>query len=306
MTELERQTVLISGSTGFIGSALRPVLDSLGYHVVSLVRTAPSDDRPHIFWDPAVGALDETQLSRVAPEIVIHLAGESVSGWPWTKAKKQRIWSSRVAGTTLLAEALAELDVKPSVFLSASGSGFYGDCGDEDVYESHGKGTGFLADVCETWESSTSEAEKAGIRTVHLRTGLVLSKDGGLLKQLLPLFRLGLGGKAGKGTNYYPWITLSDWIQAVLFLIESDISGPVNMGSPNPVKSRELSRALAKKLRRPHLLHQPQALLHAAGGEMARELILSGRKMLPGKLLEAGFTFEHPQLDDALTFVLAK
>lgn len=302
---MKNDIVLISGASGFLGTALQYTLKECGYRVVSLVRTRPELEQDVVWWKPSDLQLDHEALEATSPRHVIHLAGEPVFGWPWTKAKKDLIMESRVQGTTLLAEALADLPRKPSTFISASGSGYYGDRGENAVSESDAPGEGFLATVCQAWEESTQPAVQAGIRTIQLRTGVVLSSEGGMLNQLLPFFKIGLGGRAGSGENYFPWITRNDWVRAVVFLLESDqIVGPVNMGSPNSVKSKILSQTLADILDRPHFLHQPDFLLKTFGGQMVEELVLTGRKMIPEKLLDHGFTFKHSELKDALESLL--
>ena len=257
-----------------------------------------------VYWSVARGELDTAALAACAPDAVVHLAGEPVFGLRYTAAKKRAIWESRTKGTQLLSRALAALPAPPRTFVSASASGFYGDRGDERLDEASAPGSGFLADVCRAWEASTAEAEAAGIRTVHARIGLVLSPAGGLLGTLAPAARLGLGGWAGDGSAWWPWIALDDVVYALHHLVASELSGPVNLSAPEPAPARDVARALGAELGRPAWLRAPEALVRALGGEVAEELVLKSSRMVPERLLADGFRFSYPDTSDALGHVL--
>ncbi len=293
--------ILVSGSHGLIGSAVVPALAARGDRVVRLVRapTAPSPDQ--IIWDPGLGQIDASALEGL--DAVIHLAGENIAG-RWTAAKKARIRESRVRGTRAIAGALATLGRKPSVLVCASASGYYGDRGEEILVEDSEPGAGFLAEVCRAWEAAATPARDAGIRVVHLRSSVVLSVHGGALAGLLPVFRLGLGGRLGCGRQFMPWITLDDEVGAIVHaLTRDDLRGPVNFVSPHPVMNRELTAALGRVLRRPALCAVPAPVLRLALGEVAGELLASQR-VHPARLLAAGYAFRYPELETALHHLL--
>jgi uncharacterized protein (TIGR01777 family) len=256
-------------------------------------------------WDPARGTVDRAAFEGV--DAVVHLAGEGVATKRWSAEQKRRILDSRVQGTTLLASTLAALDRKPRVLLSASGMDFYGDTGDEPVTEAHPKGTGFLADVCEAWEGATAAAADAGIRTALLRTTMVLGDGGGALAKMLPLFKVGLGGRMGSGRQWWSWISVDDWVGAARFLLESDLGGPVNMGAPGPVTNAEFTKALASVLRRPAVVpvpaFGPRLLL---GRELADTLLHVSHRIVPDALEGAGFAFRHPEVTSAFRAVLGR
>jgi uncharacterized protein len=306
-------TIAVTGATGLLGRALVAFLLTGGHRVVRLVRSREdvarwergADERA-VYWSVEAGEVDLASLAEGAPEVVIHLAGESVYAPRWTNDKKRRIWESRTKGTQLLARALARLDRRPRLLLSASGGHFYGDRGSSSVTERTAPGAGFLSAVTQAWEASTAEAEAAGIRTVHLRTGVVLTPAGGMLDLLLPLFRLGLGGYAGSGRTFLPWIALDDWLYAVLHLLAREVEGPVNLSAPVPVTGRRFAGALGGVLRRPALVPAPARLLKAAGGEAARELALTSLRMFPQRLLDTGFAFAYPTVDVALRHLLGQ
>lgn len=283
--------VAITGSSGFLGSPLAADLRAAGHDVVALRR--PAD------WDPAAGTIDASRIEGV--DAVVHLAGEGIATRRWSEEQKRRILESRTVGTSLLATALAGLDRKPGVLLSASGIDYYGDTGDEIVTEEHPKGEGFLADVCEAWESATQPAAGAGIRTVHLRTTMVLGRAGGALAKMLPLFKLGLGGRMGSGRQWWSWISLDDWVAAATFLLEADIDGPVNLSAPEPVRNADFTRALAAVLGRPAVLpvpaFGPRLLL---GPELASTLLQASHRAVPARLEAAGFRFRHREVAEAL------
>jgi uncharacterized protein (TIGR01777 family) len=286
------QRIAISGASGLIGSALVGHLKSEGHTVQRLVRRAPvSPDE--IQWDPKTGFVDISALRGV--DAVIHLAGVGVSDKRWTKRFKSEILNSRLLGTTAIANAVAE--VKPQVFISASAIGWYGDSGNRAVVESDSVGNDFLAAVCREWEGA---ADLAGnVRTVKLRTGLVLDPTGGALGRMLPLFRIGLGGKLGSGKQWWSWITLHDVIRAITFALENDISGPINLTSPNPVTNQEFTSALARAMKRPALFPAPAIALKIALGGFSSE-VLGSKKVMPNALTQAGFQWDYPHITPAL------
>ena len=287
------QRIAITGASGLIGSALVGKLKSDGYTVQRLVRR-PTVSSEEIYWNPLESKVDLDALAGV--DAVIHLAGAGVGDKRWTKKYRSEILNSRLLGTTTIANAVAE--VKPQVFISSSAIGWYGETGNRAVIESDRGGDDFLAAVCREWESA---ADLAGdVRTVKIRTGLVLEPTGGALGRMLPLFRFGLGGKLGNGKQWWSWITLHDHLRAIEFLLENkNISGPVNLTSPNPVTNQEFTSALARALRRPALLPAPAFALKLALGGFSTE-ILGSKKVLPNVLQEAGFNFDFPHIGPAL------
>jgi uncharacterized protein (TIGR01777 family) len=294
--------VIVSGSTGLIGQAVCLALQVSGHSVRRLVR-AEAIGRD-IAWDIPSAYLDTSKLSGV--DAAINLAGEGVAAKRWSKEQKHRILSSRVEGTTLLAKSLAEMDVRPKVLLSGSAIGYYGSRGDEVLTEESESGTGFLAEVCRQWEAATAPAEAAGIRVVHLRTGIVLSKEGGALKKQLPLFQAGVGGKLASGSQWTSWITIIDEVGAILHaLTHEDISGPLNLTAPNPVTNKEFTKALAAAVHRPAVIPVPKAALGVVlGRELAGDLTASQR-VQPKKLEQTGYRFHQREIEAALAKVLA-
>ena len=287
------QRIAITGASGLIGSALVGKLKSDGYTVQRLVRR-PTVSSEEIYWNPLESKVDLEALAGV--DAVIHLAGAGVGDKRWTKKYKSEILNSRLLGTTTIANAVAE--VKPQVFISSSAIGWYGETGNRAVIESDRGGDDFLAAVCREWESAADLADD--VRTVKIRTGLVLDPTGGALGRMLPLFRFGLGGKLGNGKQWWSWITLHDHLRAIEFLLENkEISGPVNLTSPNPVTNQEFTSALARALRRPALLPAPAFALKLALGGFSTE-ILGSKKVLPNVLQEAGFNFDFPHIGPAL------
>ena len=286
------QRIAVTGASGLIGSALVGYLKSEGHTVQRLVRratVAPDEIR----WDPKTGYVDIDALRGV--DAVIHLAGVGVGDKRWTKRYKSEILNSRLLGTTAIANAVAE--VKPQVFISASAIGWYGDSGNRAVVESDSVGNDFLAAVCREWEGA---ADLAGeVRTVKLRTGLVLDPTGGALGRMLPLFRFGLGGKLGSGKQWWTWITLHDVVRAIVFCLEKKISGPVNLTSPNPVTNQEFTAALARAMKRPALFPAPAIALRIALGGFSSE-VLGSKKVMPNALTEAGFKWDYPHISTAL------
>lgn len=293
--------VLVTGATGLIGSHLVPALQREGHQVVRLGRRRDASD---FVWDPLRGQMDTGALDGV--EAVVHLAGENI-GQRWTEERKQRMWRSRVEGARLLADAIASVSSPPRTFISASATGYYGDRGDEALDEDAGPGRGFLAELCQAWEEAAQGAARAGTRVVNPRFGVVMSDKGGALARLLPLFRLGLGGALGDGRQYMSWIDIEDLVSAVLFLLRrDDLSGPVNVTSPNPVTNEEFTRTLARVLGRPAFLRVPAFALKAMMGQMAEEALLAGQRVLPRKLHQAGFAFQYPDLEGSLRHVLGR
>ncbi len=287
------QRVAITGASGMIGTALVGHLKSEGYTVQKLVRR-PSRAADEITWDPQAGTVDLEALTGV--DAVIHLAGAGVGDKRWTKKYKSEILNSRLLGTTTIANAVNT--VKPSVFISASAIGWYGETGNRAVIETDRAGEDFLAAVCREWEGAADLVQD--VRTVKLRTGLVLDPTGGALGRMLPLFRFGFGGKLGNGKQWWSWITLHDQIRAITFALESKIQGPVNLTSPNPVTNQEFTAGLARALHRPALFPAPALALKIALGGFSTE-ILGSKKVMPQALLEAGFVFDYPHLATALT-----
>ena len=289
---LPPQRIAVTGASGLIGSALVGYLKSQGHTVQRLVRR-PAVSSEEITWDPIAGTVDMEALAGV--DAVIHLAGAGVSDKRWTKKYKAEILNSRLLGTTTIAKAVAI--VKPQVFISASAIGWYGESGNRAVVETDRVGDDFLAAVCREWESA---ADLAGdVRTVKLRTGLVLDPTGGALGKMLPIFRFGLGGKLSNGKQWWSWITLHDQIRAIAFLLENKISGPVNLTSPNPVTNSEFTAGLARAMHRPALFPVPAFALKIVLGGFSAE-VLGSKKVMPQALTEAGFTFDYPHISSAL------
>ena len=294
--------VLLTGSSGLIGSALAPALSGDG-HRVRRLRRAASAAADATSWNPADGAFVAGALDGI--DAVVHLAGENIAGGRWTAARKARIRDSRVDGTRRLCEALAALDTPPRVLVAASAIGFYGDRGDALLDESAAPGTGFLPEVSRSWETAAAPARDAGIRVVHLRIGIVLSPAGGALAQMLLPFKLGVGGVLGSGDQYMSWIALDDVVGVVRHaLADESLSGPVNTVAPQAVTNREFTRTLGQVLRRPTILPAPAFALRIALGEMADALLLASTRVDPAALRATTFEFRHPQLDGALRHLL--
>ena len=296
--------VLVTGSHGFIGSALLPALAAAGHRPRRLVRGAPDESAGDVAWDPDGGTIDTAGLEGI--EGVVNLAGVGIGEKRWTEAQKERIRSSRINGTTLLAKALASLADPPKVMVSGSAVGYYGDRGDEVLTEESSAGTDFLARVVADWEEATAPASDAGIRVVHLRSGVVEHPSGGALKKQLPLFKLGVGGPLGNGRQWVSWITLEDEVGAILHALGDDsLSGPVNATAPEPVTNAELTRAIGQALHRPAVLPVPTfALRMVVGGQMAEEMVTASQRVLPTRLLETGYQFAHPQIGPAMVALL--
>jgi len=291
--------VAVTGSSGLIGTALVAALRADGHEVIRLVRAGPGA-ADAIVWDPQAdrGGLDPRSLDGVAA--VVHLAGAGLADKRWTPGYQAEIRDSRVRGTRALAGALAAMAAPPSVLLSGSAIGWYGDTGGREVTESDPAGSGFLAKVVRDWEAAAGDAARAGIRVVTLRSGVVLSSKGGMLGRLLPLFRLGIGGRIGTGRQVMSWIGLSEWVAAVRFLLgRDDISGPVNLTTPSPVSNAEFTSALAAAVHRPAVMLVPVPALKLAIGGVSSD-ILSSARVLPRRLLDEGYQFRHPGIAGAL------
>lgn len=292
--------VAITGSSGLVGSRLADVLLAAGHSVLRLVRERPeSAGESTAYWNPARQELSRFTLKGV--DAVVHLAGENIAARRWNEECKKRIAQSRIEGTRLLAEALAGLDAKPTVWVSASAVGYYGNRGSESLTEESAPGQGFLSDLCKQWEAAAHPAVAAGVRVVHPRFGMVLAAHGGALGKMLPPFRLGLGGPIGPGTQYISWVTLRDAVAALCFMLENAaLAGPVNVTAPEPVTNADFSRALGAALHRPAKVPLPAFAARLAFGEMADELLLSSTRALPAKLKECGFRFDDAAVGPAL------
>lgn len=293
------------GASGLIGTALTSGLHRSGIAVTAFSRKRHGD-RPGVgHWNPETGAID---AERLRADAVVNLAGSNLGEGRWTEARKRTFRSSRVDATSLLCRTLASLDRPPPVLINASAVGYYGDCGDEAVFEDSPPGQGFLAELCQAWEAATEPAKAAGIRVVNLRLGVVLTRDGGALQKMLVPFRLGLGGRLGSGEQRMPWIALADAVSATWFALRNaELSGPVNAVAPESVTNEQFTDTLAAVLGRSTFLPVPGFALRAVlGGEMARELLLGGANVRPKRLEETGFRFEYPRLHDALEAILGR
>ena len=284
----------ITGATGFLGSALTRSLQEDGISVLRIGRGSDADVR----WDPTAGQLDSGRLAGV--DAVVHLAGENV-GKRWTSRVKREIRDSRVYGTSLIARTIAALDSKPRVFVSASASGIYGaHRGDEILTESSTFGDDFMARVVKEWEDAAQPVRDAGIRVVHTRTGVVMNRSSGMLERLAPIFSLGIGGEIGSGKQWLSWIARTDWVRAVRFMIDSNVVGAFNVSAPSPVNNAEFTATLGRVLKRPTLTRVPAFAVKLMFGEMGEDTVLASQRMIPERLLDAGFRFSYPQLEPAL------
>jgi uncharacterized protein len=296
--------IAISGASGLVGSALTATLTSGGHEVRPMVRPGGSRPPGSIAWDPEAGSVDVAALEGV--DAVVHLAGESIAS-RWTDERKRRIRTSRVTGTRLVAESITRLAMRPSVLVCASAVGFYGPRGSEPLDETASSGIGFLAEVCRAWEGAADPARAAGIRVVHTRFGVILSEKGGALAKMLIPFQLGVAGKVGSGDQYMSWIALDDVVGAVQHALgTTEVSGPVNTVAPNPVTNLDFTKTLGRALSRPTVLPMPGFAARLVFGEMAQELLLSGQRAVPARLLAAGFRYRHPQLEKALRSLLRR
>ena len=295
--------VLITGSSGLIGSALIESLAANGHEVIRLLRKNFAEDSP--VWDPENGVIDMTDVRDIAA--VVHLAGDRIAEGRWNDRKKDRIINSRVRGTKLLAEFFAASNHQPHTIVSASAIGVYGDRGEEYVDESSESGNGFLADVCKHWEGATAPAVNAGIRVVNVRLGVVLSTEGGALKKMLLPFKMGLGGVIGSGKQYMSWVSITDVVGMIEYIIANDsMRGPVNLVSPNAVSNREFTKTLGQVLHRPTIFPMPAFVARIAFGEMANEMLLVSTRAVPKKLVDGGYKFRHPELGEAFEHLLKK
>lgn len=290
--------ILISGASGLVGGALTRALSAVGDSPVALVRRAPRQGE--VQWNPNE-PLDPDKLGGC--DALVHLAGKNIAGY-WTKKFKQEIRDSRVLGTRTLATAAAESfrrSGQPRIFLAGSAIGYYGSRGDELLTEDSPPGQGFMADVCREWEAAADPAREAGLRLVHLRTGVVLARDSGALRSMLPPFQLGLGGRVGDGQQYWSWISLEDEVGIILFALHNDnLHGPVNLVAPHPARNEEFVRALGEELHRPTVLPMPAFAVHLLLGEMGEAALLGSARIEPRKVTAAGYKFRHPTLGDAL------
>ncbi len=302
--------VLVSGSTGLIGEALVSELGRGGHRVVRLTRSSRGGGDGTVRWDPAAGEIEAERLTGV--DAAVHLAGESIAGenpvtGRWTPKRKARIRESRRKGTRLLAETLAGLPTPPRVMVSASAIGYYGDRGDEVLREESPPGDGFLAEVCQEWEGAADPAREVGIRVIHTRFGIVLSREAGALGTTLPIFKLGGGGRIGSGRQWWSWVTIDDVVGSIIHALTDDsVEGPVNLGSPNPLTNAEYTKILGKVLNRPTFFPLPAPAARLALGEVADALLLASQRMEPAKLKETGYEFRYPELEGALRHLLGR
>ena len=295
--------IIISGASGLIGKPLVKKLSLSGHEVVQLVRRTPNSNESR--WNPATGQIDASVID--GADAVIHLSGAGIGDRRWTTKYKQELVESRTKSTSLLASTIANSAKKPSVFLSGSAIGIYGPRGDEELTEQSSNGSSFLADICKQWEAAAKPAVDAGVRTVYLRTGIVLTPLGGALKKQLPLFKLGLGGKFGDGRAWQSWISLDDELAAIEHLLTAKVSGAVNLTAPNPVTNADFTTTLARTIKRLAILpipkFGPQLLL---GAELADALLFTGQRVMPAELLKSGFVFKHSTIEVALRALLNK
>lgn len=296
--------ILVSGSHGLVGKALVRSLTDDGHEVIRLVRGEHSLGSPEVGWQPQQGRIDVEHLEGI--HAVVHLAGESIASGRWSAEKKKAIRESRVKGTALLSDALAQLSRPPSVFLSASAIGYYGDRGDELLTEESAPGKDFLSSVCVEWEAATRPTVEKGIRVVFTRFGIILDPNGGALGKMLPPFRMGVGGRVGDGKQWMSWIALDDVVNGLKFLIEDESAqGPVNFVAPEPVRNAEFTKTLGRVLKRPTFFPIPAFGVRLAFGEMADALLLSSQRVEPSVLEDKGYKCSWPTLEPALRYLLA-
>jgi len=295
--------VAITGSTGFIGNALTKALIANGDQVIPITRKTISSE--HILWDPKAGTIDTDAFNAAKVDAVIHLAGEGIAEKKWTDEQKREILESRTKGTHLISETIGKLDKKPSIFISSSAIGYYGDRADEVLDETSTHGDTFQAQVCIAWEENVEPAIKASIPTAIIRTGMVLDKDGGALKRMVLPFKLGAGGKIGSGNQYMSWISLTDEIRAIQYILENKLEGTFNLTAPAPVTNSEFTKALGKRVSRPTILPTPLLPLKIIyGPELVGELLLGSTRVVPKALQAAGFKFEHETIEEAFLDVV--
>ncbi|MDH3424716.1 MAG: TIGR01777 family oxidoreductase [Gemmatimonadota bacterium] len=301
----KRLSVAITGASGLVGANLRHFLTTAGHEVISLVRDSRRLDEGSVFWNPSGGVIDEKGLMRV--DAVVHLAGEPIAPKRWTDERRRAIKQSRVRGTELIARTLATMKNGPKVLISASATGFYGDRGSDTLTESDSSGRGFLAEVCRAWEGATAPAERAGIRVVKLRAGIVLSQKGGALGQMLLPFKMGLGGRLGSGKQYMSWIDLDDLVGLIHHaLYDESLRGPLNATAPSPVTNSTFTSTLGRVLGRPTVIPVPGFAVRAAFGDLGKEALLWGQRALPQKATDAGFDFFYESVEDSLRFQLGR
>ncbi|MEZ6116097.1 MAG: TIGR01777 family oxidoreductase [Pirellulaceae bacterium] len=289
--------MIVTGASGLVGTEFGQLASSQGHEIIPAVR---SRQQSGVYWNVAQQTCDAEGFENV--DAVVHLAGENIAEGRWTDAKKKRIRESRVQGTKLIASTLASLQQKPTAFVCASAIGYYGNRGDEQMTEDSAPGDGFLAEVCQEWESATKVAADAGIRTVQGRIGVVLSKDGGALKQMLTPFKMGVGGTIGSGNQYMSWIAIQDLARSLLHCVtDASLNGPVNLVAPQPVTNREFTKTLGSVLNRPTIFPVPAFAAKLAFGQMADDLLLSSTRVLPQRLTDAGFQFEFGGIKEALS-----
>ncbi|HEX2098486.1 MAG TPA: TIGR01777 family oxidoreductase [Rubrobacteraceae bacterium] len=295
--------VLVSGSTGLVGSSLVSALRYEGHRVIRLTRSQDAGDDA-VRWDPSAGKIDADRLEGI--DAVVHLAGENLVG-RWTSNKKARIRNSRVQGTRLLAETLAGLASPPGVMVSASATGYYGDRGDELLREESAPGTNFLAEVCQKWEAAANPVREARIRVVHPRFGIVLSPQGGALRVTLPIFKVGGGGRIGSGRQYWPWVAIDDVVGSILHALKTDsLEGPVNVSVPDPPTNAQYTTTLGRVLNRPTVFPLPAPIARLMLGQLADELLLASQRVEPAGLKESGYEYRYPELDGALRHLLER
>jgi uncharacterized protein (TIGR01777 family) len=295
--------ILISGSSGFLGSHLIPSLKNEGHEIVRLIRRPVKDASQEIYWNPEQAELNNQDLEGF--DVLINLAGENIAARRWSNTVKARIKNSRVNSTQLLADTITRLQIKPKVFISASATGYYGDRGDEKLYENSPAGSTFLAQVCQAWEAAAASVADAKTRVVYLRFGVILSPHSGVLAKMLPAFRTGLGAVIGNGKQYLPWITLEDVLRAITHVInDTSLHGPINVVAPSHVTQAEFSKCLARVLSRPVLFTLPSFILKTTLGQMAQELLLASTRVISKKLINSGFSFKNAQLEATLKSLL--
>jgi uncharacterized protein (TIGR01777 family) len=294
--------IVMAGASGLIGTSMSESFTKAGHDVVSLVRGNPAS-ASEVRWDPAAGELDPQALA--GADAVVNLSGAGIGDRPWTRKRVEELFSSRVDSTRTLTHAMRQLDSPPAAFISQSGSNYYGDAGNTVLREAAPPGAGTLSRICVEWEDAARSAP-AGVRVVTTRTGVVLSRSGGALGKLLPLIRLGVGGPLGNGRQYWPWVTLPDVSAAFLFLLESRVSGPVNLCAPEQADVDTLVAEIARALHRPAALRVPAPVLRLLMRDLAEELLLSSQRMEPAVLLEAGFVWQHPTVAQAAQWVAGK
>ncbi len=295
--------VLVSGSTGLIGSALVSAVRDEGHRVVRLTRSQDAGDDA-VRWDPSAGEIEADRLEGI--DAVVHLAGENIVG-RWTSTKKARIWNSRVQGTRLLAETLARLVSPPRVMVSSSATGYYGDRGDEFLREESAPGDNFLAGLCQEWEAAADPVREVGVRVVHPRLGLVLSPQGGALGATLPIFKLGGGGRIGSGRQYWPWVAIDDVVGSILYALKTDsLEGPVNVSVPDPPTNAQYTSTLGRVLNRPTVFSLLAPIARLMLGQLADELLLASQRVEPARLKESGYEYRHSELEEALRYLLEK